>query len=227
MGKAALRVPANLKAKLAAAQPQHRFQLRVTLQAFGHVGHVLRSRSGTPEIAVANKLVMLPLKLLPTFDKPVRSGVGIDADFRLQLHRADSRLTSPFCGVPDKFRAMPECAIEIRCALGADRVQRLPSLLQRHLLVRHGFQPLRPRLLDLMRRPCIAFHGTAKTTEPDRLRITAMVMLDCWLGLRRRCLGPEMVEESTRFLRACARNLRHPFPKADAPPLGKGPSDLG
>jgi len=112
--EAAAHVLTDLKAKLAVAQPQHRFKLGVALKAFRHVGHVLRYGLRRPQIAVAYKLLILLLQLLPALHEPVRALERIDADFRFRMHRAYGVMAASLRRLPDQFRACPERAVEVR-----------------------------------------------------------------------------------------------------------------
>src|SRR3546814_9045835 len=86
---------------------------------------------------------MLLAKLLPAFDEPVGALERVDADFRFDLHRADSLMAAPLCCLADQFRIIAECAVEVGGALGPDRVQSIAGAVQRLALVGHRVDTLR------------------------------------------------------------------------------------
>src|SRR3546814_8191576 len=95
---------------------------------------------------------MLLAKLLPAFDEPVGALERVDADFRFDLHRADSLMAAPLCCLADQFRIIAECAVEVGGALGPDRVQSIAGAVQRLALVGHRVDTLRAGLPDRVQR---------------------------------------------------------------------------
>src|SRR3546814_17577315 len=91
---------------------------------------------------------MLLAKLLPACDEPVGALERVDADFRFDLHRADSLMAAPLCCLADQFRLIAECAVEVGGALGPDRVQSIAGAVQRLALVGHRVDTQRAGLPD-------------------------------------------------------------------------------
>eukprot|EP01137_Pigoraptor_chileana_P010285 Opistho-2@59658 len=244
---AATHVLTDLKPKLTAAQPQHGFKLGVALKAFRHVGHVLRRGLRRPEITVAHKFLMLALQLLPALHEPVRALEGIDADFRLRLHRPHGLMAAPFRRLADQFRASPERAVQIGGAFGPDGVEGVARLLQRLALVWHSVDALRAGLPDRVHRLGVAFDRAAQSACAHGLRVMLALLLAgrivdrrgskaakvqpvehaalCFRYGWRGAILPgqreaQAVEDPARLLRYRPDDFRDALAKADAAPLG-------
>src|SRR3546814_15931837 len=113
---------------------------------------------------------MLLAKLLPAFDEPVGALERVDADFRFDLHRADSLMAAPLCCLADQFRIIAECAVEVGGALGPDRVQSIAGAVQRPALVGHRVDTLRAGLPDRVQRLGLTLDRAAPAPGSDRLR---------------------------------------------------------